>query len=117
MGVDEKTVTGYLGKATKHGREVLAAQMQDILHYTATATNQTKQGSDSPGSNVECSEVMCMGHPDNTGKVWVRSRTTAAINNAWPLAAGEVINFNVDNLSDLQMLIVVSGESLIVAYA
>jgi hypothetical protein len=117
MSVDEKTVSGYLGKATQHGREVLIAQIQDILHYTATAGNQTKQGSDSPGSADPCSEVMCMGHPDNTGKVWVRKGTTATTSNAWPLGPGEVINFNVDNLSDLQMLIVVSGESLIVAYA
>ena len=117
MGVEEKTVTGYLGEATPHGREVLAAQMQDILHYTSSGANETKQGSDSPGSNDECSEIMCMGHPDNTGKVWVRKGTTATTSNAWPLAAGEVINFHVDNLSDLRMLIVVSGESLIVAYA
>lgn len=112
MGVDEKTVVGFLGKATTNGREIAMAQIQDIEHYTGSGANDTQQG-----DNAECSEIMCMAHPDNAGKVWVRARTTATTSNAWPLAAGEVINFHVDNLSDLQMLIVVDGESLIVAYA
>ncbi len=60
---------------------------------------------------------MVMAHPDNTGRVWVRTGAAATVNNAWPLDAGEVLSFNVNNLSELQMLIVVDTEELIVAYA
>ena len=88
-----------------------SARILDVLHYTATAGNQTKSGADVP-----CSEVMCMGHPDNTGKVWIRSLVTATVDNSWPLGAGEVMSMSVDNLRDLQMLIVVDTEKLIVAY-
>ncbi len=91
---------------------VTSARLIDVVHYTATANNQTKQGADVP-----CSEVICMGHPSNTGKVWVRSLSTATISNSWPVGAGEVVNLSVDNLRDLQMLIVVDTEKLIVAYA
>jgi hypothetical protein len=112
MTVPDTTVMGFLGKATSRGREVLGAAIQDILHYTGSGANDTQQG-----ANIECSEVMCMGHPDNTDTIWVRTNTTATVSNAWPLAAGEVINFNVANLDELRMLIVVNGEKLIVAYA
>jgi len=91
--------------------ETTSARLQDIKHYDATEANHALQGDDIP-----CSEIMCMGHPDNGGKVWVRTMTAAGLTNSWPLGAGDVINFAVDNLRDLRMLIVVDTETLIVAY-
>lgn len=89
-----------------------AARIQDIKTITGSGANDTVQGSD-----IECSEIMCMGHPDNTGKVWVRSLVTATTANAWPLAAGNVVTISVDNYRDLEALIVVDGEKLICAIA
>jgi len=89
-----------------------SARIQDILHFTASGDNDTQQGSDVP-----CSECICMGHPDNAAKVWVRTLATATTGNSWPLGAGEVVNLSVDNMRDLQMLIVSDTEKLIVAYA
>jgi len=89
-----------------------SARIIDIKHFTGSGANDAQQG-----HNVPCSEVMCMGHPDNTGKVWVRSLSTAQVTDSWPLGAGEVVNLSVDNLRDLQMLIVEDGEKLIVSYA
>jgi len=88
-----------------------APRIIDIVHYTGSGANDTQNGGDVP-----CSECMCMGHPDNDGKVWVRSLATATTSNAWPLGKGEVVNISVDNLRDLQMLFVVDTEKLIVAY-
>ena len=89
-----------------------AARVIDIKHFTGSGANDVQEGHDVP-----CSEVMCMGHPDNTGKVWVRTLSVAQVTDSWPLGAGEVVNLSVDNLRDLQMLIVVDGEKLITAYA
>lgn len=89
-----------------------SARVIDVKHFTASGDNDTQQGDDVP-----CSEVMCMGHPDNNGKVWVRSLATATVNNSWPIGAGEVVNISVDNFRDLQMLIAADTEKLIVAYA
>jgi len=91
---------------------VTAAQLKDVYHVTGVGANDTYQG-----SNHKCSEVLVMGHPDNTGKVWVRSHAVATVNNAWPLGAGEVIDVTIINLNMLHALIVVDGEKLIVAYA
>ena len=88
-----------------------SARIIDIVHFTAVGDNDTQQGIDVP-----CSECMCMGHPDNDGKVWVRSLSTATTSNAWPLGKGEIVNISVDNLRDLQMLIASDTEKLIVAY-
>jgi len=90
---------------------VISARIKDIKHYTGVGVNDTQSGDDVP-----CTECLVMGHPDNTGKIWVRPGTTAATNNSWPLAAGEVVNFTLDNLKQLNMLMVVDGDKVIVAY-
>jgi len=86
-------------------------RIKDIEHYTGVGANDTQTGDDLP-----CTTVMVMGHPDNTGKVWVRPNKTATVDNSWPLAAGEVVGFTLDNLSQLHMLFAVDGEKVIVAY-
>ncbi len=115
LGDAAASIIGYLGKATARGREIHGRKgtpIQEVLHFTGSGANDEQQG-----SSVICNELLVMGHPDNADKVWVRTDDVATTSNAWPLAAGEVLSFNVDNLSELQMLIVVSGEKLIVAYA
>ena len=89
-----------------------SARIKDIQHYTGVGANDTQSG-----DNIPCTECLVLGHPDNTGTVWVRPDKTAAINNAWPLAAGEVVNFSVDNLSQLKMRMVTAGDIVIVAYS
>ena len=91
---------------------VASARIKDILHYTGVGANDTQVG-----DNVSCTECLVMGHPDNTGNVWVRPDKTATTDNAWPLAKNEVVNFTLDNLKQLNMLIVVAGEKIIVAYS
>ena len=90
---------------------VASARIDNIKHYTGVGANDTQTGDD-----VRCTEVMVMGHPDNTGNVWVRPDKTATVDNAWPLAAKEAIGFTIDNLKQLNMLFVVDGEKIIVSY-
>ena len=91
---------------------VASPYLADVVHFTGVGANDTQQG-----NNVACTEVVCIGHPDNTGKVWVRTKQVATVNNAIPLDAGDIVGFSVENMSDLQMLIVVAGEKLIVGYS
>jgi len=99
-------------KASESGvLNTTSAKIKDIVHFTGVGASDTQTG-----ENVSCTECFCMGHPDNTGKVWVRPDKTASVNNAWPLAGGEVVGFTLDNLKQLNMLIAVAGEKLIVAY-
>ena len=89
-----------------------SARIQDIKHIEGSGVNDQVQGSDMP-----CSEVMCMGEPSNTGTIWVRSLKTATTTNAWPLAAGEVVNLSVDNYRDVRALVVDHADVLICAIA
>jgi len=86
-------------------------QLEDILHVTGVGANDTYQG-----ANIKVSEVMVMGHPDNTGKIWVRSKKAATVDNSWPLAANDVVGFSITNLSMLHLLIVTASEKAIIAY-
>ncbi len=84
----------------------------DIKHLEGSGQNDQVQG-----SNIPCSEVMCMGDPTNTGTIWVRSLKTATTMNAWPLAAKDVINLSVDNFRDVRALIITHADMLICAIA
>lgn len=87
-------------------------RLVDVFQWTAAAPNADKQG-----DNIVCTELLCMAHPDNTGRIWVRTKTAAAANNAFPLDKGDPIGFSVENLSELRALIVANGDTLIVGYS
>ena len=107
-GIDQRKVL----RASESGiLNVVSARICDILHYTGSGANDTQQG-----AAIDCTEVMVMGHPSNIGLVWVRPNETATVNNSWPLAKNDAVNFALDNLKQLQMLIVTAGEKVIVAY-
>ena len=90
---------------------IASPRLIDIKHYTRTAIDNPTQGDD-----IACTEVLVLGHPDNAGRVWVRSGGVAGTTNSWPLAAGAVIGFSVDNLKQLKIHFPVQDEILIVAY-
>jgi len=87
-------------------------RIQDIKHIEGSGPNDQVQGSDLP-----CSEIMCMGDPTNTGRIWVRTLSMATTMNAWPIAASEVISLSADNYRDLHALIVDNADMLICAIA
>ncbi len=120
---DMQQVLSLLTGFSKNERIVLQAspvgslrttspRIQDIKHIEGSGANDQRQGSDIP-----CSEVMCMADPTNTGTIWVRTLETATAVNAWPLAVGEVITLSMDNYRDLQVLIVTHADMLICAIA
>jgi len=86
-------------------------RLVDVFHWASTGATEAKQG-----DNLICTEVLCIGHPDNSSKVWVRTNLAATVDNAIPLDAGDVMGFSVRNLNELHALIVASGEKLIVGY-
>jgi len=90
---------------------VASARLAGIKHFTASGANDAQTGADIP-----CTECLCMCHPDNDAKVWVCADEIATTSNAWPLGAGEVIGFTLENMRQLNMLIVGDTEKLIVAY-
>lgn len=111
-------LTGYddtkrvLLKASESGVLAVASRrIADVVHFTGSGANDEQIG-----DNLDCTDVMVIGHPSNTGLVWVRPDITATVNNAWPLAANGAVGFTIDNLKQLNMLIVISGDKVIVGY-
>jgi len=90
---------------------VASQRVDNVFHITASSGSYAYQG-----ENIPCSEVMVMGHPDNTGRVWVRPDIAALTTNAWPLAKGEVVIFSLSNLNQLYLLIATTAEIAIIAY-
>ncbi len=90
---------------------VSSPQMADIVHVLATSSNFEYQGPD-----IQCSEVMVMGHPSNGNIIWTRPHKIATVDNAWPLLKYDVVSFTVTNLSMLHLFIPTDTERVIVAY-
>jgi len=91
---------------------IASPRIKDVVHFTGVGANDTQTG-----DNMVCSELLVIAHPDNTGLIWVRPYKTASANNAIPLSAKESADFTLDNMNQLNMLIVVAGEKVIVAYS
>ena len=113
------TLTGFwknkrvLLKASPSGILFTASpQLEDVYHNVGSGANDDYQGPNKP-----CTEVVVMGHPDNTGNIWVRTKKVATVNTAWPLSANDVTGFTITNLNLLHILTVVDGEKAIIAYS
>ena len=87
-------------------------RIKDIIHITAVGASDVWVGTD-----VKATDVLIMGHPDNSSLVWVKNDEVATTNNGWPLASGDIMSLTVDNLNNLHLLIVGDGEIAIVAYS
>jgi len=90
---------------------VSSSAVGDIFHVTADQNNYLYQG-----GNVQCSEVMVMGHPSNGDTIWVRTGSQADTTNSWPLLLKEVVSFSISNLNLLRIRIVADTERAIVLY-
>ena len=88
-----------------------ASPLADVFTVTGVGANYTYQADRKP-----VSEVLVMAHPDNASLIWVRTRDTATVDNAFPLNAGDMLGFAVDSLDDLHLLIVGAGEKAIIGY-
>lgn len=89
-----------------------SSPLGDIFHVPASTGNFAYQG-----KNIACSEVLVMAYPTNASKIWVRTKTIATVDNAWPLDAYDVFSFTITNLNMLHILIVGNGEKAIIAYS
>jgi hypothetical protein len=99
-------------KATPSGMLcVTSPQVKDIYYITANADNYAYQG-----ENIECSEVMVIAHPNNTGRIWVKAHALALTTNSIPLDKKESFSFTITNLNMLNLLIATDTEKAIVIY-
>lgn len=86
--------------------------IKDIIIEESAAGTGLGQGSD-----IVCSQVMVMAHPDNTNISWVRPYKAVDGIHGWPLDSYDVIKFTVNNVNQIHFLCLTAGGKLIIAYA
>lgn len=91
---------------------VAEPRLSDILHVTASGDDEAWQG-----QTLLCTQVMCMAHPDNTGRIWVAARRAASDADSIPLDKTNTWTFSVENLNEIHALIETTDDKLIVAYS
>lgn len=87
----------------------VAPTAKAIINTTGSGANDDITFSDTPTS-----EVMIMANPNNSGDVWFNIGAAAAVDTGWPLDAGDIVIISINNLRDLQMRIVTSGDKTII---
>lgn len=101
-------------------RRLLSCALNGALEVTsppATAiTNKTSSGAaeDVTFGSTSTTEVMVMSNPNNSGDVWVNIGAAAAVDTGWILQAGDIINISLNNLAELRLHIVASGDKVII---
>lgn len=101
-------------------RRLLSCSLAGSLHtLSPTAkgiTNITGSGAndDITFSDTPTSELMIMANGSNTGDVWFNIGASADVDTGWPLDAGDNVVISLNNLRDLQMRIIISGDKVII---
>lgn len=91
-------------------------RIKGIWGFEGLGNNTWKQG-----DNITCNEVMITAHPINVGNLWVRPHSRYVpsgdgANFAWPVGAGDVVNFAVSNLNQIWFTFEQQEDKVIVAY-
>jgi len=120
--VDEKlimtiaTLMGWDGEARRLLNCGVGGSLQTIAPIAKAVVNVTGSGAndDITFSDEVTSEVMIMARAGNTGDVWINIGAAAAVDTGWPLDAGEIVIFSLNNMQELQARIVTDGDKLII---
>ncbi len=113
------TLVGYDGSTRRLLRcsqtgvlNIITPRIQKIVHVSDDEANYVWQGED-----IKTTEVMILANSLNAGVIWVKNDAPALTSNGWPLNAKEVVNFSIDNLSNLHIKIPLANDIAIVAYS
>lgn len=109
-------VMGFDGESRRLIRCGLGGSLYTTAPTVQAITNTTGNGGndDITFSDTPTSEVMILANAGNTGDVWINIGAAAAVDTGWPLDAGDVVILSINNLRDLQMRIITSGDKVII---
>lgn len=105
---------GYDGEA----RRLLKCSLGGSLHVVSPpACCFTNKASSTGGENITfgnipTSEVLILANSNNSGDVWVNVSTNAGVDTGWPLDAGDMLNISINNMAELKLHIVTSGDKV-----
>jgi len=79
-----------------------------IVNSASTGNNENITFTDEPTT-----EVMIISNPNNTGDVWVNIGAAGVVDTGWPLQPGDVVNLSINNMTELNLFVVTSGDKVI----
>jgi len=110
------TLMGWDGQARRLLNCGVGGSLQTIAPIAKAIVNVTGVGANDDitfGDEVT-SEVMILANAANGGDVWINIGKSAAVDTGWPLDAGEIVIFSLNNMQELQARIVTAGDKLII---
>ena len=122
LEVDEKiqqTLAAMLGWDGE-SRRLLTCGVGGALHsMSPTAigvTNSVSSGADEDITygDIPTSEVMVRANALNTSWLWVNVGAVGGVDIGWPLSPGETITLSLNNMNQLNVNVVTSGDKAIV---
>jgi len=109
-------LTGWDGEA----RRLLTCALNGSLHITSPpvccVVNKVTTGANEAITfgDIPTTEVLIMANPNNTGDVWANMINAAAVDTGWLLKSGDILNVSINNMQDLKLFVVTSGDKVIV---
>jgi len=110
------SVLGWDGES----RRLIRCAINGALHTTtpplAGITNVASTGGneDVTFSEQATTEIIVMANKNNSGDVWVNVAAAAAVDTGWLLAPGDHVQFSINNMQQLNLFIVTSGDKVII---
>lgn len=107
---------GWDGEARRLLTCALNGSLQVTSPVVAAVINKVSTGAaeDISFSDIATTEVLILANPANSGDVWVNVGAAAAVDTGWPLDAGDSLNISLNNLQDLHLHVVTSGDKVII---
>ena len=110
------SLCGWDGEA----RRLITCALNGSLHTTTPFVKAiinkvtTGGGEHITFSDIPTTEVMILANPNNGGDVWVNVFAAAGVDTGWILDAGDYLNISINNLKDLYLYAVTSGDKIII---
>ena len=125
LEVDDKAIQtlaamfGWDGDARRLISCAIRGAMYSVSPAVHTIMNEASVG---PTENITfgnllTTEVMIMAKTGNTGDVWVNVGSAAAVDTGWPLEPGDIVKFSINNMSQLHLHVITSGDKVIIIRA
>jgi len=120
--VDEtliQTLSALLG-FDGESRRLLTCALNGSLHtVTPPLEGITNVASSSPTEGITFSEhptteIIVMANKNNSGDVWVNVGVVAGVDTGWLLAPGDHVQFSINNMKQLHLHVVTSGDKVII---
>lgn len=112
------SLCGWDGEA----RRLLTCALNGALQVTSPAAkaiiNKVSTGGaeDITFNDTLTTEIIVLANANNTGDVWVNIGAAAAIDTGWLLDAGDWVNLSINNLQELKLHVVASGDKVIILH-